>query len=933
MQAMEASNRILSYFDQPLLRGDPLHIAFILGFGQDSVQVALKVGINRMYVVSDIPTWIDSYFSKRPYQMGKGFTLDAQNQCLSDREERVLHLLNEYTYLYGLMGVTLKKKYITLPLTALTRLMDTMGDHPFYIMQGEELSCIAGQSQEPLPLSFSLEKEENGLRLHCHHEGIKPFSPDCAYVLLKNKLYHLTKEQRETLAPFLLQKEKSFFFSFGQAEQFLSEVLPRLQAASFVQVQEEITRFLVSEPLVCKAYLDREERNLNCKLEFLYAERVIDPFSVAKEKEENILLLRDSEGEHRVLSLLSQYGFHVRPGIAYLKGEETLYTFLTQGMEALRACAQVYVTEALLGMKPRRIKPSGQLHFSSKGHFLQLSLDTQQLSPEDMLALMRALRERKKYVCLRDGSFLSLEEDGWAQLAELSQSAKEEEDAFLFEAYQAPVLLSLLEGLDITRTRQVSELVKNLTRIPENGPLPFGGMRPYQEKGYYWLHTLSQLKMGGILADEMGLGKTVQVLALIQSLSESGQGVALCVVPTSLLYNWAEEAQRFTPHLKVLVCQGSAKERDMQIAQCSSYDLILTSYAQMRRDIDALSQVDFSLCILDEAQHIKNAASQSFRAARRLRAQARFALTGTPMENHMGELWALFDFALPGFLGELPDFSARYMDSPSPKDFEALHQRIAPFLLRRLKKDVLKDLPPKIEHDMMVDMTPEQHKVYLSVHDTLLRQLQNAQDAPSTGRGRMRTLAAITRLRQLCCHPSLYLDGYEGSSGKLHLALELIAEAVEGGHYVLLFSQFTQMLDILRRHLRSMGLSYLYLDGDTPARERVNMVKAFNACEANVFLISLKAGGFGLNLTNADVVIQYDPWWNPAVEEQASDRAHRIGQTHTVQVIRLVTRDSVEERVMALKEEKRNLIAQAISGGEVSIRNLNEEELRNIFGL
>ncbi|MBQ3864476.1 MAG: DEAD/DEAH box helicase, partial [Clostridia bacterium] len=932
----EREDQLMAYYDQPLLRGIPIHLVIIFGIDRENhlLQVALKAGMKRMYVVQNIPEMINAYFEGKPLRMGKDFTLDGQTQSFQVQEEAFLRLLSEYTHLYSVTNVPQKRKYISIPLMAVTRILDVLGEHPFLIRSRNELTEVTSVVREKLPISFQLNLDRDGLHLYCRKEGMQAFSPDCAYVLVQRKLYRLYEQEREMLYPFLMDPESEYHLGFRNGERFLSEILPRLQACASVQVQEDINQLLVSEILTARAYLDREQDDLTCRLEFCYAERSIDPFSPKEDTAERLLLLRDSAAEHGILSLLSQYGFHVRPGYAHLQEDGDIYEFLTKGVEQLRTCAEVYLSDELVQMRPRRMHLSGSVRFNRGKNFLELTLQTGELPEEEIASFMQAVREKRRYVRLRDGSYLTLEDDGWEKISLLAQDALGETGNVLrFASYQAPALMSLLEGLPVEREEEVRRLYEKLTGVPEELPAPLQGMRTYQEEGFRWLYTLAELKMGGILADEMGLGKTVEVLALLRKVQEAEGGVSLCVVPTSLLYNWLAEAERFTPNLRVLICQGNAQQRLSQLSEYSRYDLILTSYAQMRRDIDTLEKIPFRICILDEAQHIKNASSQSFRAARRLSGESRFALTGTPVENHLGELWAVFDYVLPGFLGDAREFANRFQTSTEAQDRElaALRRRTAPFLLRRVKSDVLRDLPPKIEHDVLVDMTPEQYQAYAHTHNLLLRQIRHMDNQSERGRGMMRTLAAITRLRQLCCHPGLYLDQYEGSSGKLQACLELVAEAVEGGHFVLLFSQFTQMLDILRRHLRAMGISFLYMDGDTSARERVRLVNAFNACEADVFLISLRAGGFGLNLTNADVVIQYDPWWNPAVEDQASDRAHRIGQTRPVEVIRLVTRNSVEERVMALKEEKRDLIARAISGGETSIRELNREELRFIF--
>ena len=388
------------------------------------------------------------------------------------------------------------------------------------------------------------------------------------------------------------------------------------------------------------------------------------------------------------------------------------------------------------------------------------------------------------------------------------------------------------------------------------------------------------------------------------------------------------EIARFAPSLRVVVGEGTQAQRAQMIArlaaQSCDVDVYITSYPLIRRDIGQLSQTTFRFAILDEAQYSKNAMSVGAGAVKQLRARTRFALTGTPMENHPGELWSIFDFVLPGYLLSFAQFMHRF---GAGEETEVLRRRIRPFLLRRLKGDVLRELPEKNEIQMMADMTEEQRRVY----QASLMRLRPQVEGMLGGKGRIEVLAAITELRQICGHPSLVLKDYAASSGKLDLLLDILPGALEAGHRALIFSQFTRMLRILQRRLEAAGIECLYLDGETPSKRRMEMVGQFNGGQGQVFLISLKAGGSGLNLVGADTVIHFDPWWNPAAEDQATDRAHRIGQKNTVNVIRLITRGTIEEQVVRLGERKRALFDQMITAGETMPTQLTQEDIRALF--
>ncbi|MBP5728787.1 MAG: DEAD/DEAH box helicase, partial [Clostridia bacterium] len=427
-----------------------------------------------------------------------------------------------------------------------------------------------------------------------------------------------------------------------------------------------------------------------------------------------------------------------------------------------------------------------------------------------------------------------------------------------------------------------------------------------------------------------GLGKTAQIIALMLATREAGR-TSLVVAPTSLTYNWLSEFRKFAPDLSVTVLSGNGTQRAeliRHITQNSDMDVVITSYPLIRRDITLLKDYPFRFVILDEAHNIKNAGSVASQAVKQLQADTRFALTGTPMENGVGELWSLFDFVLPGYLPGYNTFLRKYQDGENAED---LLRRIQPFLIRRLKQDVLEELPDKTETTMTARMTPEQERIYRAALERLRPQVHKLLEDKGAGRGRIEVLSAITELREICCHPSLVMSDYRGGSGKEEMLLELMPEMIREGRRVLLFSQFTSMLKLLRTRLEESGFSTLYLDGETPAGERLTMVDRFNEGEGQIFLISLKAGGSGLNLTGADMVILYDPWWNPAAEEQATDRAHRIGQEKKVTVIRLVTGETIEEQVVELGARKKALFERLITPGETVLSGMSEQEIRALF--
>ena len=459
-------------------------------------------------------------------------------------------------------------------------------------------------------------------------------------------------------------------------------------------------------------------------------------------------------------------------------------------------------------------------------------------------------------------------------------------------------------------------------------------MRPYQLYGFRWLSTLTQAGFGGILADEMGLGKTIQMLSLLDSLRQAGETrPALVICPASLVYNWKEECSRFTPDLSVETLAGTLSQRKSILKQIAfggeTADLYITSYDLLKRDITAYDGLYFSSVILDEAQYIKNHKTAIAKAVKILQADHRFALTGTPIENRLSELWSIFDFLMPGFLYTSSEFAERFetpiMKKKDPAATARLSRMTEPFILRRKKTDVLKDLPEKLEEVHTSLMEDDQRKLY-DAHVVHMKEILSS--SGNSGEDKMRVLAEITRLRQLCCDPSLLFEDYKGSSTKRAACLELIQNAIDGGHRMLVFSQFTSMLSLLAEDLKQAKIPFYTITGSTPKQERIRLVGEFNSREdVPVFLISLKAGGTGLNLIGADVVIHYDPWWNLAVQNQATDRAHRIGQTHQVTVIKLITAKTIEEKIMELQEAKRDLADAIMEGQSNSLMSMTKEEL------
>lgn len=468
---------------------------------------------------------------------------------------------------------------------------------------------------------------------------------------------------------------------------------------------------------------------------------------------------------------------------------------------------------------------------------------------------------------------------------------------------------------------------ENLSRI----------MRKYQKDGYKWLRTLEVWKFGGILADDMGLGKTLQVISVLLAAKQEGrEGTALVVAPASLIFNWGEEFRRFAPELRVSIVAGTQELRQEAIAAYRESDVLITSYDLLKRDILYYEDKTFSYEIIDEAQYIKNHTTAAAKAVKVIHSDIRYALTGTPIENRLSELWSIFDYLMPGFLYGYDVFK-REIETPVVKYEDAaamkrLQKMVGPFILRRVKEDVLKDLPEKLEECRYVQFGSAQQKLYDGqvVH---MKETIACQDDAEFGKNKLQILGELTRLRQICCDPALCFENYRGEAAKLEACMELIESAIDGGHRMLVFSQFTSMLEILQRRLDEAGIPYYTIMGSTSKEKRLQLVRDFNEGDTPVFLISLKAGGVGLNLTGADVVIHYDPWWNLAAQNQATDRAHRIGQEKRVTVYKLIAKNTIEEKIRQLQETKKNLADQVIGGEMGQLGALSKEEIMDLLDI
>ena len=678
-------------------------------------------------------------------------------------------------------------------------------------------------------------------------------------------------------------------------------------------------------------------------------------------------ICRDVPAEFYISRLITRYFsyWEDESGELVIRGdEEALYQVLSEGMTQFQEVGEVWLSESVRHLRVLP-PPEVSMGVSLGGGWLDLKIETAGIDPAELLQVLSEYRQKKKYYRMKNGEFLQLSGGGLQALDSLTADLGLTKSEFQageakIPAYRA-FYLDSLSGDGRMKLFQRDEaygmMVRDLkTAQSVSYAVPAvleKTLREYQKIGYTWMRTLARYHFGGILADDMGLGKTLQVIALLtafyqekteqKAAGNEGSGSelplpSLIVCPASLVYNWGQEFARFSPGIRVLLIAGTAKERQEQLEEqmrmeaSEGAQVIITSYDLLKRDRAAYLGRTFEYEIIDEAQVIKNAKTQGAKAVKEISANARFALTGTPVENRLSELWSIFDFLMPGFLYSYRKFRERYelpiVKNQDPEALTALRRMTGPFVLRRLKKDVLRELPGKEERIVYSAASGRQQKLYTA---SALKLKEALAGGAWSGNGKLEVLSQLMRLRQICCDPALCFEDYTGESAKLETCVSLIASASAAGHKILLFSQFASMLERIRERLLQEGISSHLLVGATPKEERSRMVQAFALDEVPVFLISLKAGGTGLNLTAADIVIHYDPWWNVAAQNQATDRAYRIGQEKPVTVYKLILKDTIEENLLKLQNAKLALAAQVVSEGMVSLGDLSQNELMELF--
>ncbi len=796
-----------------------------------------------------------------------------------------------------------------------------------------------------------------------------------------------------------LYENEGLFVAKDDAARFCATLLPLMQDALKLDVPKALA---VLKPLPCKLefYFDATRKALTCQAYAAYGEEKFPldvtgeaktvgnakrpPASSDKQADaaDGTRVIRDNATEAQAIELLRAF---VPAGEIDAHAEDMVGALLFGGLAAFKEIGEVFTTRAFDKLIFDK-QPSVQTGLSVAGNLINLNISSDELSAEEVARLLNSYRSKKHYHRLKNGAFLNIEDMDKSQLDRIVH-AFDDLDLKTKDILYGPIELPAYEAFyldaqlnnansDGSLERYINNFKVAKSKTHEPPKELAHTLRSYQKEGFSWLDLLADCGFGGILADEMGLGKSVQMISFLLAHANAARktGPSLLICPASLLYNWLAEFAKFAPQLKVSTVDGSRTERRTIREKAHEVDVFIASYDIVRIDAAEFAEIDYFACVLDEAQFIKNRSTKAAKAVKKLNAQHRFALTGTPIENRPSELWSIFDFLMPGLLGSPMHFRENFEIPILGGDDEAtarLRALVGPFILRRTKKEVLSDLPDKIESIIYTKLEGEQRRLYDANEQNLRDRLnvQKKRSAASAARknaplsaaavakrssklrakrpvirdvatnviepddmSKVEVLAEITRLRQICLDPALVYDNYDARAAKLPVILDLVSQGIDSGLKMLVFSQFTSFLAEIGHQLDEAGIAHYKLTGQTPAKKRLEMVDAFNADDTPVFLISMKAGGTGLNLTGASLVILADPWWNAAVQEQASDRAHRIGQTRDVNVVKVVAKDTIEERIMALQETKRELAASLVGNqSEAMLATLTADDLIDLL--
>lgn len=901
----------------------------------------IKIGIDKLYSLNNkLKKFYDVYDGlSKELVFGKGFTYNKDTCFFNEADEKLIDFLktikimNENNYYYrndllAIYGNNLEKFFKIIEGNSFT--VENLGT--FFEVKKENPYEVS-LTKKGNKYYFTLNKAKNMIEL-CFKYSIK----DGEFYCVPDDIVRLKMGMDAYGYSELIFEEKSF-------EKFSKGILKSVKDTIELDDTVKDKIIIVRKP-EARLYFDFHYDSIICKINLTYGNRNLDYF----DNEPSIL--RDSEYENEIIETLISYGFKIEGKKIYLDDLDEIGEFIEEKLATLTDKYEVFTSQKI---KDTNIKKDIKVRSSfgiGQNNIMSYKFDLDGVSNDEIVNILDEIKKKKKYYRLKSGDLINLEEN--ENLEELNSLINnmdlDDKDikngTGIIPKYKAIYLDSLKSKYNIIETNNLfDELILKFNSF-KNASLDISTkdkkiLRDYQVTGVKWLYNIYKCGFGAVLADEMGLGKSIQLIYFIKEvLKEKKDAKILIIAPTSLIYNWKNEFDKFGSELKYKVIAETKSKREELLNHLDDTNIVITTYGLIREDKEIYQNINFEVIAIDEAQNIKNNTAQMTKVIKSLNGTVKFALTGTPLENSVLELWSIFDFIMPGYLTSILSFQRKYaikeVDDESIKALDSLKEQIKPFILRRKKKDVIKELPDKIENNIYLELTKEQKKIYVAELEKTQKELNELIGSEGFTKARFKILQLLTKLRQICIDPNIVYDNYKGGSTKIEELVPLIKQIIDNGHKILLFSSYKTAIDIVNRELTNNDISCYVIDGSVPSKKRMELVDKFNNDNTNVFLITLKAGGTGLNLTSADVVIHLDLWWNPQVENQATDRAHRIGQKNTVEVIKLICKGTIEERILELQNKKKVLMDTLIEGEDRDqniISKLSEKDIKKLLSM
>lgn len=894
--------------------------------------IKIMIGEDKLYTLGNHATAFKVAYENQEGEVyfGKNFTYIPEKYYLSSNSKTIIE-----SYLDVCEGSYNRNIFAKDFKTFLNKIKNTN-----FIINNYKIEGI----KEGFPISSNLIKNNESYELDFDLENIEVLiKNDYEYILYKGNLYHLRKLEQELIDDLMENKLDKLIISKEKVDAFTKGLLKIVRKN--LKIDASVTDITLPKEISTKLYFDLRSSYILVDALFKYDEKEVNYFDKSN------TILRDIDYETKVINDILKYGFEIDNNKIILKDIEKEVEFLENGLENLATKYEIFTTEKFKGINIKKKTSVTSMFGIGQDNILSYTFSLGDINSNELVNIFEEIKNKKKYYRLKNGDILNLEDESLKELSDLKDDL-ELSDAEIIAGHGAilkyrAIYLDSLKNTkyNIIKTDNLFDnFIDKFYKFKDiNLTLPKDELkilRDYQVTGVKWLYTLAKTGFGGILADEMGLGKTIQVIYYIkQMLKDNENNKFLIVVPTSLAYNWDHEFDSFGSNIKRKICVGNKDKRTKILRNLNDTNVIITTYGLLREDEELYNNLNFNTMVIDEAQNIKNNMAGITKVVKKVNAETKFALTGTPLENSILELWSIFDFIMPGYLASLTKFQSKYKIKDFDEDSEilikGLSKQINPFILRRKKQDVVKELPDKLINDIYIELKDEQKKLYVAELERVKEEMEKIIETEGMNKARFLILQLITKLRQICIDPSIVYDNYKDGSNKLEQLESIVNEYIKNNHKILIFSSFKTALNIVKEKLNKAKIKTYMIDGSVPAKDRIEMVDNFNNNDdVKVFLIMLKSGGTGLNLATADVVIHLDLWWNPQAENQATDRAHRIGQKNTVEVIHLITKGTIEEKILELQNKKR-ILSDKLIDGEIRDKNilseLTKEDIKNLL--